>query len=135
MSDDKVDRRRLPGHGHASLPARRSTCTATYTVTQADLDAGTVTNHRHGDRHAGQRPPSRRPTPRPSTPTQSPALTLVKTTPRRDRTTAVGDAIGYSYMVTNTGNVTLSGRHRQRRQRPTRATSARRPRLAPGDVA
>ena len=81
------------------------TCTATYTVTQADLDAGSVTNTAIG--HADGTPIStdrRRDRHR----VQSAGAGLAKTaTPATYD--AVGDVISYSYVVTNTGNVTLTG--------------------------
>ena len=37
-------------------PTLGETCTATYTTTQADVDAGTIDQHRHGHGHAAERP-------------------------------------------------------------------------------
>ena len=95
--------------GAASLaPGAQVTCTATYTVTQADVDAGSITN----DATATGTPPTG-PTPvsPPSTVTipapQDPALTVVKSaTPTT--ITAAGQTVTYSFVVTNTGNVTLT---------------------------
>ena len=93
-------------------------------MTQADLDAGTVTNnatatarrpaarspgHRQRDRHA----------------TQSPALTLDKTIDRGEPYTTVGQLVPYSYVVTNTGNVTLDG------PSPSPTTTSTRHRVCP----
>ena len=112
-----VDRRH--GHGswrrcsarpvHPAIPAtvapgKAVVCTATHTVTQADLDAGEYSNTAQADSD--------------QTPSDSdvanvpllgnPALTLVKSaTP--STYDAVGQVITYSYTVTNTGNVTLPG--------------------------
>ncbi|WP_374687221.1 hypothetical protein, partial [Promineifilum sp.] len=83
------------------------TCTATYTVIQADLDAGQVVNLATATaKYNTQTVTSNQDTVTvPFLPT--PALTLDKTT-----TTAnydqVGDTISYSYKVTNSGNVPLT---------------------------
>jgi large repetitive protein len=91
----------LPAGGFA--PGTSLTCTGSYTVTQADLDAGSITNvatAQSGSVVSGT-----------STVTinanQQPALGLDKTT---TSTTfdSVGDTLAYSYRVTNTGNVTLT---------------------------
>ena len=97
-----------PATADASPLARRSPAPRRYTISQADLDAGSVTNvaigarllrsgavssaDRQRDGHGGPEPgpdldktPSRRPTPRSAT------------------------SIAYSYLVTNSGNVTLAG--------------------------
>ena len=68
VTDDKATVS-LPGDPAALRAWRRpSTCTATYTVTQADLDAGSVTNIAHGarrtardlaERHRRRSPPIR----------------------------------------------------------------------------
>ena len=92
-------------------PGASETCTGTYTVTQADVDAGSVTNTatRHGDQPAGQpghvrvRPRSR------STPRSATSyLGLVKSTTSTGYGEA-GDTIHYSYAVTNTGTTTITG--------------------------
>ena len=103
---------RRPGHRRACpvtatlAPGESITCTATYTVTQADLDAGSVTNIATRQRHGDRRP--RPPTAMTITAIQTRDLTLDKTLGRHDLR-AVGDVIGYSFEVTNSGNVTLDG--------------------------
>ncbi|MGP0029443.1 MAG: alpha/beta hydrolase [Acidimicrobiales bacterium] len=105
----------LPGLSTVSCPeptldsAASETCTASYTVAQADLDAGSIV-----DTATAQGTPPGADTPESSAPSTltipavtSPAITLVKSaTPTTF--TAVGQTIDYSYLVTNTGNVTLS---------------------------
>ena len=66
---------------------------------------------------------------------QNPKLSLVED---GDPTTydAVGDVISYSYVITNTGNVTLSGPFTVTDDKATgRSASLQQPALAPGDVA
>ncbi|THJ06190.1 hypothetical protein E7Z54_06105, partial [Nocardioides sp.] len=88
-------------------PGTQVTCTAAYTVTQADVDAGSVTN----TATATGTPPSGTPITSPPGRViipQPPAasLSMVKTADV-DRLAAVGQKITYSFLVTNTGNVTL----------------------------
>ena len=84
------------------------TCTATHTVTQADLDAGgSLTNIVDGGHRPG--PPPATDSDSPSRPPRAPRLTLDKTITSGDPYTAVGGTIAYSYLVTNTGNVTITG--------------------------
>ena len=89
------------------VPGQYTTCTATYTVTQADVDAGELTNAAvaEGTTPGGDPVPSD-----PSTVTvpvdQTPALTVVKSS--NVVAAAVGQEITYSFLVTNTGNVTIT---------------------------
>lgn len=86
-----------------------TTCTATYATTQADIDAGTV---RNTATVSGVAPGDEVIVSEPSTVTiaapPAAAITIVKTA---DRTMVVrpGESITYSFLVTNTGNVTLTG--------------------------
>ncbi len=97
-----------PAAADSLAPGAQVTCFATYTVVQADVDAGTVTNSATatGTPPRGQAPVS---TPSevtvPSVP--APGLSVVKTA-SIDRATAVGQAITYSFAVTNTGNRTMT---------------------------
>ena len=89
------------------VPAAAFTCTGTYTVTQADIDAGAVDNTAtvSGTPSGGTLPPVS------ASETVAadldPSLSLVKTatTPNFD---SVGDVVNYDYEITNTGNVTLT---------------------------
>lgn len=90
-------------------PAAAVTCTATYSVSQADVDAGSVTNTAvaTGTDPTGDDVESNPSSARITAPA-APSIALVKTA---DPTTvaAAGDSVRYSFRVTNTGNVTLSG--------------------------
>jgi len=93
----------------ASLaPGGTITCSATHTVTQGDLDAGSVANVAT----ASGTPPTGPPTSGTSNTVtvdavQTPALTVVKSSPTTNYS-AVGDTITYSVVATNSGNVTLT---------------------------
>ncbi|WP_427454228.1 DUF7507 domain-containing protein [Litorimonas sp. WD9-15] len=105
VSDDKITTVVCPVTTLA--PTEFTTCTATYAVTQEDLDAGSVTNIAS----ANATPAGGTLTPAGDTATvdgtQSPALTLEKTALTSDFA-AIGDTLEYEYLVTNTGNVTIS---------------------------
>jgi uncharacterized repeat protein (TIGR01451 family) len=90
------------------LAGQFETCTATYTVTQADVDAGAPISNTATA--TGTTPSGAPVASAPSTAnvevTQTPALTLVKTA---DATAAaVGQTLTYSFLVTNSGNVTIT---------------------------
>ncbi|MEE6387721.1 GEVED domain-containing protein [Microbacterium paraoxydans] len=89
---------------------QNTTCTAAYTLTQADIDAGTVTNTAlaTGTSEANTGVESN-PSTATVTTTRTPALTVVKSaTPSGPDDFTVGQVIDYSFIVTNTGNVTVS---------------------------
>ena len=82
-------------------------CTATYVVQQADVDAGRI---RNSATSTGTPPTGDPVVSGPSevsiTATQSPAITIVKSA---DKTQLVaGETVTYTFLVTNTGNVTLT---------------------------
>ena len=85
-------------------PAETTTCSATHSVTQGELDAGAdiVNNVDAGSDQGATASDSL------SLPvSQSPALTVEKSS-TTSSITATG-AVDYSYLITNTGNVTLTG--------------------------
>lgn len=91
------------------------TCTARYAVTQADLDAGQVTNLATA---TSQIIPPQGGLSEVSSPqvsetvagTQSPELSIDKVVTPNTATTfsAIGDVISYDYTITNAGNVTIA---------------------------
>ncbi|MGL5811402.1 MAG: beta strand repeat-containing protein, partial [Nocardioides sp.] len=87
-------------------PAESTTCTATYTLTQADVDAGSVLNTAtaNGTPPTGANVTATDDTAVPIT--AAPAITLDKTAGAPSGNNA-GDTIAYEFLVTNTGNVTL----------------------------
>src|SRR4051812_33038076 len=85
-------------------PGASFTCTATHTITQADLDAGSLTNVATAD--STQTPPVTDTVTVPAE--QTPALAVAKSVDP-DSYAAVGEVLTYTYVVTNTGNQTLTG--------------------------
>jgi len=95
-----------PANGSSLVPGASLSCTATHTITQVDLDAGSFYNQACVDDGTNGAAPACNDVTTPGT--KSPALSLVKTaTP--STYSAVGDVINYSYLVKNIGNVTLAG--------------------------
>ena len=104
ISDDRIASVSCPALPAGGLaPGTSVTCTGTYTVTQADLDTGSVTNIATAQSGATSSAPSTVTI----TGTQQPGLGLDKTTTTSSYD-SVGDTLAYSYRVTNTGNVTLT---------------------------
>ncbi len=96
--------------GAASLaPGASVICTAGYTITQADVDAGEITNSATGTgTPPGGTPPPVSPPSEVTIPgAPAPGLAVVKTA-SAEGVTAAGQDIAYSFVLTNTGNITLS---------------------------
>jgi uncharacterized repeat protein (TIGR01451 family) len=89
-------------------PAASITCTASYTITQADLDAGSVTNIATAHASFGEGKVDSNQATATVTANQTAKLTLVKKADL-EKFDAVGQVITYSYLVTNSGNVKLAG--------------------------
>jgi hypothetical protein len=89
------------------VPGQFETCTASYTVTQADIDAGSITNTATATGTDPGVPVVSAPSSALVTALQSPALTLVKSAGPASVSKA-GAVVTWSFLVTNTGNVTLS---------------------------
>jgi hypothetical protein len=92
-------------------PGTSTVCTASYTVTQADVDSGSVTNTAHAtatDPESGTvDSPSSSAT---VTSAAAPAITLEKSASPDDAASfVVGQELTYSFVATNTGNVTVTG--------------------------
>ncbi|WP_454261032.1 DUF7507 domain-containing protein [Pseudoxanthomonas mexicana] len=104
VSDDRIATVTCPALPAGGLaPTQSITCTATYTVTQADIDAGTVTNIASASDGTTTSPTDTVT----ATATRNPALTIDKTTTTPSYA-AVGDVLSYSYLVTNSGNTTIT---------------------------
>ena len=85
------------------------TCTATYTVTQADIDNGTINDSAtaSGTPSQGGPPITSSPSAATVAASQNPSIGLVKSASPTSYA-APGTLITYHYLVTNSGNVTLS---------------------------
>ena len=97
-----------PGQGGSLAPLGTLRCTATYVTAQADLDRGVINNTAAV---TGRGPNNQTVTdtgPATVTATQTPVIGLTKTATPATATRA-GDATAYRFVISNPGNVTLSG--------------------------
>ncbi len=93
----------------ASLnPGAALTCTGSYTITQADLDAGSVTNSAGASGKYGSTSVNATPATVTIQAIQNPQLVITKSA-NPTTYSSQSDAIAYRYILKNTGNVTLSG--------------------------
>ena len=94
------------------------TCNATYLITQADLDTGSVTNIATGHAQTlGGTPVNSNNASATVNAEKKPALAIDKTA-QETTYDHVGDVIHYSYQVTNAGNITLHERSPSATTRP-----------------
>lgn len=100
-----------PGADGILVPGQIVTATSTYPVAAADLGIGSVTNSATASGTAPDGTPIDSPPASTTTPLGiAPALALVKSADPGDSASyVVGQAITYSFVVTNTGNVPLTG--------------------------
>jgi uncharacterized repeat protein (TIGR01451 family)/LPXTG-motif cell wall-anchored protein len=99
----------LAGGTDPDVDGESMTCTATYTVTQADVDHGKIDNTAYASSTAVLDGSSWRSDDSTATVTitQTPDLSVVKSA-AQSVIPAAGQSIDYSFLVTNTGNVTLT---------------------------
>ena len=92
----------------ALAPAAATDCTATYQATQADIDAGRITNDAAatGDDPGGDTVTSNTDDATVTT-SATPALTLTKTVDPTSGT-AAGQSVTYSFLIENTGDTTIT---------------------------
>jgi uncharacterized repeat protein (TIGR01451 family) len=92
----------------ASLaPGQSATFTATYTITQADINNGSVNDSAVGKGTSPGGPVTSPPSTATVTVSQTNSLSIVKSSPTANYS-AVGNTINYTYVVTDTGNTTLT---------------------------
>lgn len=106
VTDDLTTNEVCPDTSSGLAPGVSITCTASYAITQVDLDTGSVINSAFAtDGITNSDPDSET-----VTANQSPALTLAKVAvPTFSSPPQPGDTIAYSLVATNTGNITLHG--------------------------
>ncbi len=106
VSDNKLGTLTNCASGPLAVGASTNTCTATHTITQADLDTGSIVNTATATTTYGGNTVTSNQAQATVTGTQTRSLGLAKS-PSPTTYNAVGQAITYTYTVTNTGNVTL----------------------------
>ena len=112
VNDDRIASVSCPALPSGELAPNASiTCSATYTVTQADLDAGSITNIASATTTLANGTIVTSPNDSETVSTiQSPAMTLDKRLKATSAGTysSVGEVVTYEYVVTNSGNTTIT---------------------------
>jgi hypothetical protein len=88
-------------------PGAQADCTSSYTLTQTDVDGGSISNTATATGAGPTGPVSSAPSTVTTSATPNPELTLSKTV-LPTTVNVAGDSVTYSYLVTNGGNVTIS---------------------------
>ena len=113
IDDDIAADESCPATPTSLVPGGSITCSASHTITQADLDAGSVTNFATG---TGKDPNGQdvisNQDDETVTASQDPAIQIIKSLSSYDDndssgTITLGDGLWYGFAVSNTGNVTL----------------------------
>ena len=102
VTDDKIETVTCPVNP-GLVPGAALTCSADYTVVQADIDAGSVTNIAS----ASSGDITSDPDSVVITGTQTPSLAIEKSS-EASAITLAGETVRYNYLVTNTGNVSFT---------------------------
>ncbi len=120
------------GNGDAFLdPGESITCTASYTVSQTDVDGGSVTNIAKAFGNSGL--VASNPDMATASASQAIVLTLDKRVPAGASYERVGDVIDYDYVLGNGGNTTLSAPFAVSDDKTTVSCPATPASLAPGE--
>ncbi len=106
ISDNKISSVNCSGATSPLPPGQSTTCTATYTITQADLDAGSVTNIATATARSGSNTVTSNQASTTINAITQPALSLAKQA--NPAAAGQGTTVTYTYTLTNTGNVTLT---------------------------
>ncbi|MHA7269426.1 CshA/CshB family fibrillar adhesin-related protein [Arthrobacter sp. HLT1-20] len=110
VADPRIGAENLEVTPSTLAPGQSGKAQAKYTVTQDDLDSGAIVNTASttGTPPRGTEPIAAVPSNTLTTPAvQSPAMTVVKSAKQKSFA-AAGDTLEFSFLVTNTGNVTLN---------------------------
>ena len=111
ITDDKSTDESCPSTPTSLAPGESITCSASYTISQPNLDAGSVTNIAQGHGYYGTTPVHSNFDDETVTAVQNPLISIVKTGAwvdgNGDGYAQPGELINYNFLVTNEGNVTL----------------------------